>query len=232
MKSFAGRLLVGVAAVAVVVSGCGVASKGCPPTGSSGGSTGRAAVTAGGDAAGGGTLTVPGNPSAPVNPSPPRYLPDPLIPGLEAACWRAADVAGADQVCQAKLRQLLPLLTQLCPKHSHHMCLAWGFIAGQPDAVVKIINSLGGDVTCPKAKVAMCIGILVSKVTADKAPPAASPPAASPSVTPSTTATPSAPPAGSPEPSVSTPAPADSPGGTPADMTQTSPASSPQPNAG
>lgn len=231
MKSFAGRLLVAVAAVAVV-AGCGVASKGCPPTGSSGGSGAQAAVAANGDAAGGGTLTVPGNPSAPVNPSPPHYLPDPLIPGLEAACSQAADIAGADQVCQAKLRELLPLLTQLCPKHSHHMCLALGFIVGQPGAVVKIINSLGGDVTCPKTKVALCIGILVSKATADKAPAAASPPPASPSVTPSATVTPSAPPTDSPEPSVSNPAPADSPDSSPADTTETSPGSSPQANAG
>jgi hypothetical protein len=204
-------VLLGAAALAVVVSGCGAASKACPPTAASSAAHTTNAVT----------MSVPGNPSAHVNPGIPRYVPSPQLPSLEAACSQAADIAGADEVCQAKLKALLPLLTQLCPQHSHHMCLVVGFIAGQAGAVVKIINSLGGDATCAKNEIAMCVGVIVPQETVDKVLP--SPP---PSVTPSTTATPtpapSLPGTPAPSPAVTSPVPTDSaggapPGGTPAD---------------
>jgi hypothetical protein len=216
VKSFAARLLLGVAALVVVVSGCGVASKDCTQT----------PASSGGQATGTLAVNVPGNPSAHVNPVPPRYVPPAQIPDLEEACSQAADIAGADHLCQAKLEALLPLLTQLCPRHSHHVCLAIGFIAGQPGAVIKLINSLGGDVTCVKHEIALCVGVIVPKDTAQKAPQAAAP-----SVTPSTTVTPTVPPTGSPEPSISTPAPAGSPVGSPTDTPGTSQSSSPPADA-
>lgn len=217
MKSFAGRLLVGTAALAVVVSGCGVASKDCKQTpGSAGGQTTRTV-----------TLTVPGNPSARVRPDLPRYVPPAQIPDLEAACSQAADIAGADQACRAKLSALLPLLTQLCPGHSHHLCLAIGFIAGQAGAVIKMVNYLGGDVTCVKDEIALCIGVIVPEDTAEKAPSTPPPP-----VTPTATVTQTALPTDSPEPSVSGPAPTDSPDGSPTDNLDTSPSSPPPAGAG
>jgi hypothetical protein len=100
---------------------------------------------------------------------------------------------------RTKLKELLPLLTQLCPQHSQHLCVAVRFIAGQAGAVVKIINSLGGDATCAKNEIAL-YRRRRAKETAKV------PPSPSLSLTPSRTVTPTRPPPSLPDPPASAPA--------------------------
>ncbi len=207
VKSLGARLLLVIAALVVVVSGCGVASKNCPPASGSAGGSGSAGAS--GSARGSGTVSgsgslavpdlnvhVPGDPTAELADVAERGITDLQAQALEAACGRGVN----DRICLAKLKALLPYMTALCPRPGFHECIVVAAIVGQGRSFIKVVDSGNGGTICAGATSSLCDGKAVSDLAAADVTPAASPP-----VTPSTTVSPVPTLSGTPAPAMSSP---------------------------